>query len=279
MKLDTSSYYPKSPLDDEETSYGKETPGDSLFPAEKGSESLKDEVLTKDEREGEESPVEKETAASKEPLYDPGEGERFIDGLSTFLSWVLVPLLMPVYGVILAFNLSILDYMPFGTKLTFTIITAAVNLAIPALLVVLLKRFGLVDDLGLNGRKERFIPYLITIVAMGATGWFMWIKHAPLWFVMFFVGGALAGVVNMLINFRWKISAHSAAIAGIVALLIRIMHEGSAQPSVLVWLMIWIGLSGLLGSARVWLGRHTVAQVLAGYAVGFLSVFLLTMIR
>ncbi|MDE5807941.1 MAG: hypothetical protein K2H76_07460, partial [Muribaculaceae bacterium] len=69
------------------------------------------------------------------------------------------------------------------------------------------------------------------------------------------------------------------AIAGIVALLIRIMHNGPAQPSLFVWIIIWVALSGLLGSARVWLGRHTPAQVLAGYAVGFLSVFLLTMIR
>ena len=114
---------------------------------------------------------------------------------------------------------------------------------------------------------------------MAGTGWFMWTKHAPLWFVMFFAGGAAAGVINMIINFKWKISAHSAAIAGIVALLIRIMHEGSAQPSVMVWIIVWVALSGLLGSARIWLGRHTVAQVFAGYAVGFLSVFLLTMIR
>ena len=37
-------------------------------------------------------------------------------------------------------------------------------------------------------------------------------------------------------------------------------------------------LSGLLGSARIWLGRHTVWQVVAGYAVGFCSVFFLMMV-
>ncbi|MDE6408723.1 MAG: phosphatase PAP2 family protein [Muribaculaceae bacterium] len=276
MKLDTSSYYPKSPLDDEEAAGENQTGGNSLFPDSKAPDSDKEAIAPGPAEKVEERREEPQPSA---PIYDPGEGERFIDNLSTLLSWILVPLLMPVYGVILAFNLSILDYMPFANKLTFTLITASINVALPALLVVLLKRMGLVEDLGLNGRKERFIPYLITIIAMAGTGWFMWTKHAPLWFVMFFAGGAAAGVINMIINFKWKISAHSAAIAGIVALLIRIMHEGSAQPSVMVWIIVWVALSGLLGSARIWLGRHTVAQVFTGYAVGFLSVFLLTMIR
>ena len=48
-------------------------------------------------------------------------------------------------------------------------------------------------------------------------------------------------------------------------------------PELFGWLIAPIIVSGLLGSARVWLGRHTVWQVLAGYAVGFCSVFFLTM--
>ena len=42
--------------------------------------------------------------------------------------------------------------------------------------------------------------------------------------------------------------------------------------SLIIGLLIAIGLSGILGTARVWLGRHTAWQVIAGYAVGFLSV-------
>ncbi len=276
MKLDTSSYYPKSPLDDDEDTNEKTPVGTSLFPSSpEDEEKVENEVA--DEKE-EDNETLKSTSSDSLPPYDPTEGERIIDSISTLLSWVLVPLLMPVYGVILAFNLSILDYMGFGTKLTFTLIAAGMNVVVPALLIMLLKKIGVVNDLGLNGQKERFIPYLITIIAMGGTGLFMWSKHAPLWFVMFFAGGAAAGLINMLINFKWKISAHAAAIAGIVALLIRMMHQGTTAPSIFTWLIIWVALSGLLGTARVWLGRHTAAQVIAGYAVGFLSVFLLTMI-
>lgn len=217
--------------------------------------------------------------SDSEPDLRPTEAEVVADGVSTFLSWTLVPLLMPVYGILLAFHLSILHFAPTQTKVVLTAIVAGLNVLIPALMVYLLKCFGFVKDIGLNGQKERLIPYVITILCMGGTALYLWTKSAPSWLVMFYAGGAAAGLTNMLINFRWKISAHSAGIAGVVALLIRIMHSDLPQSGVVVWLMVAIGLSGLLGSARVWLGRHTVWQVLAGYAVGFCAVFFLTMIQ
>lgn len=98
---------------------------------------------------------------------------------------------MPVYGVLLAFNLSILDFTPYSVKLVFTLVTLAFTVAVPALLVLLLKRMGLVTDVGLNGRKERVIPYIISILCLAAAGVFMWYKGAPMWLVMFFGGGAV----------------------------------------------------------------------------------------
>lgn len=245
MKLDTSSYYPPSPLDDVE---------------EETLETVKEET-------------------EPDRSYPPTSMEKFADGIATFLSWVLVPLLMPVYGVILAFNLSILDFTPMSVKTSFTLVTVAFTVAVPALLVILLRRIGLVRDIGLNSRRERLIPYIISLLSMASTGVFMWHKGAPMWLVMFFCGGAVAALVNMLVNFRWKISAHAAGIAGVVAMLIRISRDGFPQEATFVWLLISIGLAGLLGASRIWLGRHTVWQVIAGYAVGFVSVLLMTLIH
>jgi membrane-associated phospholipid phosphatase len=272
MPIDTSSYYPEVP--------GQEGDGYSL-----------------NRREGSlfgERPKDPEPPSAPEPQNNPpdpspsargskddGESgaESVITGVSHFLSWVLVPLLMPVYGLMLAFGLSILDVVPMGMRIGFTLAVAAIDVLIPMALIVVLKRFGLIDDLGLNGQRERLIPYVITALCFGGSAWLMATKAAPMWLTMFFAGGALATVINMLINFRWKISAHAAGIAGVVALLIRIERDGSAEPELFFWLLLTIGLCGLLGSARVWLGRHTVWQVLAGYVVGFCSVFILTMIK
>lgn len=261
MKLDTSSYYPKPNLDDD----------DDLQTPSEGAESTNAPEWLK--------------APADDPQYEvmPDDAPRtaweaFADKIATFLSWVLVPLLMPVYGVILAFNLSILIYATPDAKWIYTIITALFNVGVPALLVVLLKKLGMVNDLGLNGRRERTLPYIISIMGLGLTAWFMAIKVAPMWLIMFFVGGAIAGVINLIVNFRWKISAHAAGMAGIVALLARLLLIGIPVPGLNTWFMISIALTGLLGTARVWLGRHTVWQVLAGYVVGFCCVFFMTMI-
>lgn len=217
-----------------------------------------------------------------QPLFSQSEKPRqrsLLDTIATITSWVLVPLLMPFYAIIMLFFLSPLSAASASAKLGITAIIFVINVVLPMLLVYLLKLFGLVQDVGLNNRKERLIPYIITILSFGASAWFIQTKGAPLWVTMFFIGGAIAAIINFIVNFRWKISAHAAAIAGIVAMLIRLRMEWMPTEGLLTWTIIWVLLAGILGSARIWLGRHTVWQVLAGYTVGFLSVYLITMIN
>lgn len=255
MKLDTSSYYPKSHLDDD----GDDSP---VFSESTAADSSP------------ESCPEPSSEAVHEPDLPPSELEAGITQLSHFLSWVLVPLLMPVYGIMLAFGLSILSFTDFSVRLTFTAIVLGFNVVIPSLLVLLLKKLGLVQDVGLNGQQERFIPYIVCIACLIGTALFMHFKGAPTWLFMFFFGGAAAGIIEVIVNRWWKISVHAAGIAGIVALLLRMFMAGDyMSPATQWWLIVSVGLAGMLGSARIWLGRHTLMQVLAGYAVGFCSVF------
>lgn len=206
------------------------------------------------------------------------QGKSFIDKAASLISWILVPLMMPVYATWMLLELSPLAAVPAKAKIGFLAIIFGINMLVPMLLVYLLKLFGLVHDVGLNNRRERLIPYIITVVALAVSAWFVGSKGAPLWIMMFYAGGACAGLINFIINFRWKISAHAAGIAGVVALLVRLSVNWIPTTGLFVWTIIWVLLSGLLGSARVWLGRHTVWQVVAGYAVGFISVYLLTML-
>lgn len=266
MKLDTSSYYPKSPLDDEpETASSVGTPQNAEPESEKDSGFETTETKTGDNV----------SAQDKSPLIDraPLPDNSPITKISHALSWLLVPMLMPVYGVMLAFGLSILSFTGFGVRAVFTAVVFAFNVAIPAVIVLILKRIGIVHDVGLNEREERFIPYLVCILCLVGTALFFGHKLAPRWLVMFFYGGALAGLVEVIVNRWWKISVHAAGIAGIVALLLHIQSEEYCSPATGTWLLISIALAGLLGSARIWLGRHTLGQVLAGYAVGFCGVF------
>lgn len=269
MPIDTSSYYPEVDGPDgkkkEDSLNGIH---DSLF----GNSSVVEEIIIEEKMDNGHNPEENFSAG-------PSTWERVLDGFSHFLSWALVPLLVPVYGILFIFRLSVLDVIPAGLQTAVTFVILGINFVAPMLLIFLLKIMGVVQDPGLNERKERPIPYLISAICFGCSAWFVASRGAPVWVAMFFCGGAAASLINLLINFKWKISAHAAAVAGLVALLIRLQRDVAVESHLFVWLLITVGCAGLLGSARVWLNRHTVWQVLAGYVVGFCSVFFLMSIH
>lgn len=267
MKLDTSSYYPKSPIDDS--------------PYMPGHGDMQETDPAPGETSAETAPdcgPEQEPAPVRQPSLPPTGTEQAVTNISHFLSWLLVPLMMPVYGTLLAFGLSILNFTGFGVRLAFAAIVFAFNVIVPSIVVIILKKMGMVRDLGLNSQKERLIPYMICIACLVGTALFMNYKEAPLWLVTFYCGGAVAGLVEAVINRWWKISVHAAGMAGLVAMLLHLLVYDYSLPGTFTWLLITIALAGMLGSARVWLGRHTLGQVLAGYAVGFCAVYFIMMI-
>lgn len=274
MPIDTSSYYPEVPDPD-----GK-TPEDSLNNVHKslfGDPEVKEEIIIVEEVE--ESPKDSKEPSNKEETENQPIWEKSADLFSNILSWLLVPLIIPVIGIIFIFRLSVLDVIPAGMQLAVIFVILGINFVAPMLLIFLLKMLDVVKDVGLNSQKERLFPYIITALCYGASAWFVASRGAPVWVIMFFCGGAAACLVNLLVNLKWKISAHCAAIAGLVALLIRLQRDVAVEPYLFVWLLITVGVAGLLGTARVWLGRHTVWQVLAGYLVGFCCVFFMMCIH
>lgn len=272
MKIDTSDYYPYMPGHGRDDDDG-EAP-EKLEKLENPDKAMEASAVEAAETTSEPSPELSPELSSE--LSSENRWERIITGASHLLSWVFVPLLVAFYGTLLIFHVSYLASTPTSTKIVFSLIVFGFTAVVPMAMVLVLKALKVVQDVGLNGRKERLYPYIIMIVSYIGTGIFFHYKQAPDWMVLFYCGGALAALVNLIINFRWKISAHSAGMAGLVAMLLVVARNGMPRMTLDVWLAVVVALTGLLGSARIWLGRHTLLQVLAGYAVGFLSVYLLS---
>ncbi|WP_304506969.1 phosphatase PAP2 family protein [Duncaniella muris] len=198
--------------------------------------------------------------------------------ISEILSVLFSPLLVPTYGMILAAFLTILRYLPVNLLCTAVGITFVITCLIPVSIIMALFRSGMVSDPGLNERKERYLPYGAVVLCYLGCGFFFFKASAPLWLPMFFAGAALATVINVAVNYWWKISAHAAAMGGLVALLFRIVASHYALYNMNLWLSTVIILAGAVMTARVYLGRHTLWQVLAGCANGFICVYLMSMI-
>lgn len=198
--------------------------------------------------------------------------------ISEILSVLFSPLLVPTYGMILAAFLTILRYLPVNLLCTAVGITFVITCLIPVSIIMALFRSGMVSDPGLNERKERYLPYGAVVLCYLGCGFFFFKASAPLWLPMFFAGAALATVINVAVNYWWKISAHAAAMGGLVALLFRIVASHYALYNMNLWLSAVIILAGAVMTARVYIGRHTLWQVLAGCANGFICVYLMSML-
>lgn len=219
------------------------------------------------------TPVEEEHKMGPMPVKPtPSDGATVT---AHVLSWVLSPVLMPTYGIILVFFLSVLSYAPIGVKATIVAIVFTLTALIPGLAVWLMTRFGDVKDVALTRRKDRAIPYIIMILCMTGCGFYLSTTGLPEWIPVFYIGGAAAGIVNLIINNWWKISAHGAGIGGLIGMLVVMNRYGMPHFNLWIWTMGTVLAAGCLGTARVWLGRHTALQTICGTIVGFLGVFLL----
>lgn len=196
--------------------------------------------------------------------------------IARFFSNLLSPIFVPTYSVFVAMWSSILFFLPVGTRWSVVGITAIITCVFPAFVIYALYRTKVVSDPRLNNRKERFIPYMVTAICYLACGYYLWRIHAPLWLPMFFVGGGAAAAVSCIVNIWWKISAHAAAMGGMVALTIRIAIDGVGAYDMFPVIGGTIVLAGILGTSRVILERHTFWQVIAGTANGIACVLLLT---
>lgn len=198
--------------------------------------------------------------------------------ISEILSALFSPLLVPTYGMAMVAFMTILRFLPLNLLWTAIGITFVITCLIPISAIMTLFRSGIVTDVGLNERKERYIPYGVVIICYLACCFFFYKASAPTWLPMFFAGAALATVINVVVNYWWKISAHAAAMGGLIALLFRVVASHYALYNMNLWLSVVIILTGAVMTARVYLGRHTLWQVLAGCANGFICVYLMSMI-
>lgn len=189
------------------------------------------------------------------------------------ISTVFQPLLMPTYGVILLFV-----YTYFGVVYTqqfWLIITPILlfSFMIPAVLIFMMFRVGIISDLSLTKRRERFYPYLITLLSYTAMMLFYYRMNMPKWFLLMIAASIAIMIAAIIITLWWKISAHMFGIGGLLGGAMSVSYFVERSNPYFMFMGLFI-LAGLIGTSRLILKRHTVAQVIAGFLLGFLLSFI-----
>lgn len=205
-------------------------------------------------------------------LFGRFRGLNFGSIFYELISLVFQPLLMPTYAMVLLMNMDIFSPMPVFWRTVAIIGTLLFTGIFPAIPILLLMKRGEVNDLFISKKEERTMPYLFSFMAYVFWGLFLWrTLQFPMFIVSMGMGSAVSILIIVFINLRWKISAHTAGVGGFCASVFGVCYKTAINP---VWFMCFIlFVSALVALARLELKAHTPAQVLAGFLVGFSTVF------
>lgn len=200
---------------------------------------------------------------------------KIVEALARFISSMMSPLLMPTYGVFLALWVTVLCYIPFGTRLMVLIVVAGITCLLPMVFIALLHNAKIITDKRLVNHRERWLPYIFTLACYVASVFYLRHVHSPAWMLAMMWGGVLTVAVMGIITIWWKISAHAAGVAGLLAMLMNMHSLGLGAFSLFGTICVTILLCGAVCTSRLILGRHNFLQILAGFVCGYAGVALM----
>ena len=190
------------------------------------------------------------------------------------ISGVLHPLFMPIYGFYLVRSSS--TYISSGMSFDITWLTYLAlilfTLILPVLIILFLAKKGMIKSPYLHQREDRNLPYIMYIVCYVMLYYFLLPMYLPPVIYMMMLGSAFTIAVALLVNLKWKISAHMIGIGGALGTVVGISMRFS-EPLISIIMALFIG-AGLVGFSRLQLNAHSSAQVYSGFLLGFLSLCL-----
>ena len=188
-------------------------------------------------------------------------------------SIVFTPFSIPFLAFLVLFLFSYLRIMPIlykgivlGIVYCFTILT-------PTITIFLFRKINGFARQELSERKKRYVPILLTIISYVFCLLMMRKLNIPWYMTGIIFVSLVISIICILVNLKWKLSEHMAGVGGIIGGLVSFSALFSYNP--VVWLCLFILIAGILGSARIVLGHHTLGEVLSGFVVGLVCSFLI----
>jgi len=187
---------------------------------------------------------------------------------ATVVSYILHPLLVPTYIIAFLLNMNVfLAFMiPFNVRLMIIGMLFTITFAMPAMVIYMMQRRGIISSLQMEIRSERFYPLLLTAIFWGLGYNLISRTGLPVVYYQYLLGGIAAVVVAMGINYFWKISLHMLGMGGLTGVFLGFALRIGID--IFPFLAFLIFLSGLVGYARLKVNSHNPPQVYVGYIVG-----------
>jgi len=115
--------------------------------------------------------------------------------------------------------------------------------------------------MSVRAERQKVFGAFVIFYAAGTVA--LYVTHAPALMTASMAGYTAASLIVQFITRTWKISTHA---LGITAPLVVLIYMYGPQP------LPFLVLIPIVGWSRIWLKAHTLLQVVAGTALGALSV-------
>lgn len=182
-------------------------------------------------------------------------------------SVLFTPFSIPFLSFLVLFLFSYLRIMPTMYKLFVLGIVYCFTILTPTITIFLFRKINGFARQELGERKKRYMPILLTIISYIFCLMMMYKLNIPWYMTGIIWASLIVSVICILVNLKWKLSEHMAGMGGVVGGLVSFSALFGYNP--VGWLCLFILIAGILGSARIILGHHTLGEVFSGFVVGF----------
>ena len=193
-------------------------------------------------------------------------GQRALMMGARVLSVISRPYYMPVVGFLALFTFTYLSLLPLFYKLLVLSMVWIFTIALPRLCVFVWRKLNGWAPMQLRLRERRAVPYVMFMLSYTACLHLMFRLHLPHYMCGILVAALLVQAVCIVVNIWWKISMHCAGAGAIIGAVLAYSVLFVFNP--VGWLCVLVLFSGAVGTARMLLRQHSLAQVVTGTLVG-----------
>lgn len=186
--------------------------------------------------------------------------------IARLVSAVFTPFSIPFLAFLALFLFSYLSIMPIQYKLIVLGIVYCFTIMMPVLTIFIFKKINGFSAQELGERKKRYMPFFLTIISYVFCLLMMNRLNIPWYMSGIILAALIMMIICVIVNLKWKLSEHMAGAGAVIGGLVAFSALFGYNP--VWWLCGFILVAGLLGTARIILGHHTLGEVLGGFAVG-----------
>ena len=185
--------------------------------------------------------------------------------IARLVSAIFTPFSIPFLAFLILFLFSYLSIMPIQYKLIVLGIVYCFTIMMPVLTIFIFKKINGFSAQELGERKKRYVPFFLTIISYVFCLMMMNRLNIPWYMSGIILAALIMMVICVVVNLKWKLSEHMAGAGAVVGGLVAFSALFGYNP--VWWLCLFILVAGVLGTARIILGHHTLGEVMGGFGV------------